>query len=137
VPPGRAGTGEVASAPIVSRIGDAVEETSALVYYGGVLDPDQAKSLELRPGATFGGADISMGVGKLRSAHIRGTVISSTGQPAAGADVTAVPRQWSPNVFVLRGKANADGTFDLAGAVQGSYAVFGTTSALPVLTDIT
>jgi hypothetical protein len=135
VPPGRAGMTDVASAPIVSRIGDGVEETTALVYYGGVLDPDQAKPLEVRPGATVAGTDISMGVGKMRSWHIRGTVIGSNGQPARGADVTAIPRQWSPNVFVLNGTAGADGSFDLAGAVQGSYALFARASAPQILPD--
>jgi hypothetical protein len=135
VPPGRAGVTDVASAPIVSRIGDGVEETTALVYYGGVLDPDQAKPLDVRPGATVAGADIPLGVGKQRSWHIRGTVIGSNGQPARGADVTAVPRQWSPNVFVLSGTTGADGSFDLAGAVQGSYALFARASAPQVLPD--
>jgi hypothetical protein len=114
-----------------------VEETTGLVYYGGVLDPDQAKPLDVRPGATVAGSDISMAVGKQRSWHIRGTVIGSNGQPAAGADITAVPRQWSPNVLFLSGSSGADGSFDLAGAVQGSYAVFARASAPQVLPDIT
>jgi hypothetical protein len=137
VPPGRAGTNEIASAPIVSRIGDNVEETTGLVYYGGVLEPDLAKPLDLRPGATLAGTDISMAVGKLRSWHIRGTVTGSNGQPARGAEITAIPRQWSPNVFVLNGASGADGSFDLAGAVQGSYAVFARATAPQVLSEVT
>jgi hypothetical protein len=68
--------------------------------------------------------------------HIRGTVLDSSGQPAKGAGLRAIPRQWNPNIQVLTGTADPNGNFDLIGAVQGSYAVFATTLAPPVLTEV-
>ena len=139
VPPGRAGTAEAASAPVVARRrapnGDVHEETTALVYYGGVVDPDQARPIEIAPGATFAGADISMVVGKMPSWHIRGVVVDSTNKPIAGANIRAIPRQWSPNVLVLNGSADANGAFDLGGAVQGSYAVYAAAAAVAPVSE--
>jgi hypothetical protein len=139
VPPGRIISYDDASTPILSRrrgiSGEMEEMTTGVVYYGGVLDPDRAKPLELLPGETFAAADIPLGFGKMRAWHIRGTVLTSNLKPANGAGIRAIPRQWSPNIQVLTGTANADGNFDLVGAVPGSYAIFATTVAPPVLTE--
>lgn len=139
VPPGRMTSNDEASTPILSRrpvaFGEMENITTGLVYYGGVLDPDRAKPLELLAGETFAAADIPLGIGKMPAWHIRGTVLNSNGQPAKGAGLRAIPRQWSPNVQVLIGTAEPDGSFELVGAVQGSYAVFATTLAPPVLTE--
>src|SRR4029079_13757292 len=80
------------------------------------------RSIDVRPGEQYNGIDISMGVGKFRTHHLRGTVISgATGQPVAGAQVGAIPLRWSPNALVLTGTTNAKGTFDLAGAFPERY----------------
>jgi hypothetical protein len=138
-PPGRAYTNEVASAPIVARrrtpTGEVIEETTGLVYYGGALDPDRARPIEIAPGASFTGADITLGVGKMRSWHIRGVIVDSAGQPIKGANIRAIPRQWSPNVLILNGSADEKGAFDLVGAVQGSYGLFAAAATVAPVSD--
>jgi hypothetical protein len=130
IPPGRRGPTERASSPyVMSRIlptGEVIEESYAVVYNGGVVDPSAARVLEIQPGSLVN-ADIPMGGGRVRVSHIRGVVLDgTTARPAAGASVRAVPRQWSPNILLLDGTTGPDGSFDLAGAVPGSYDVFAT-----------
>jgi len=125
-PPGRGAARYRATSPNLTRqilpTGEIVEEAYAVVYHGGVVDPLLARSIDVRPGEQYNGIDISMGVGKSRTHHLRGTVISSaTGQPVAGAQVGAIPLRWSPNALVLTGTTSARGTFDLAGAFPERY----------------
>jgi hypothetical protein len=127
--PGRAGSSEQAVSPMLTRrnlpTGEVVEEAYGLVYYGGVVDPEAAKAIDLGPGATFAAADIPLAVGKAPAFHIRGVVINGvTGQPAAGVTVRAVPNQRSFYVQTPNGTADRNGAFDLAGAVPGSYSLF-------------
>jgi hypothetical protein len=125
-PPGRGGPRNKATSPTVTRRispdGSVLEEAYGVVYYPSVADPRSARPIDVRPGETIQGMDISMGAGKVRSHHIRGGVINgATGQPAANARVIAIPRAWSPNSHVLVATADANGTFDLPGAVPNSY----------------
>lgn len=125
-PPGRTLARSRATSPVVLRQvfpdGSVVEEAYGVVYYGGTTDPVAAAEVEVRPGETFGGADIPMGAGKMRTGHIHGIVINGeTGQPARGATVIATPRQWRPNAAVLFGTTDRDGAFDLAGALPDGY----------------
>jgi hypothetical protein len=99
------------------------------------LDPDQARPIEIAPGMTFAGADINMTVGKMPSWHIRGVVVDSTNKPINGANIRAIPRQWSPNALVLNGSADANGAFDLPGAVQGSYALYAAAATVAPVSD--
>ena len=139
-PPGRINSNDEASTPIISRrrlpSGEFEEETTGMVYYGGVLEPDRAKPLEVFPGETFAAADIPLGIGKMPASHIRGSVLDSNGQPAKSAFLRAIPRQWSPSVMILTATADSNGNFDIMGAVPGSYAVFAVTTAPAFLTDI-
>jgi hypothetical protein len=119
---------EHATSPVVTRQtlpdGSVIEEAYGIVYSGGVVDPAKATLIEVRPGTTFAGVDIPMGVGKRRTYHIRGVVLNNdTGQPVAGAQVLATPRQSSPLALVLSGTSDAEGVFDLAGAFPEGYAV--------------
>ena len=125
-PPGRGAARYRATSPNLTRQimpnGEIVEEAYGVVYFGGVVDPLLARSIDVHPGEQYNGIDISMGVGKSRTHHIRGTVISgATGQPVTGAQVGAIPLRWSPNALVLTGTTNAKGTFDLAGAFPERY----------------
>ena len=137
IPPGRRGPYTRAETPVVIRhtlpTGEVVEDAYALVYNGGPIDPDQARPVDVRPGATSFGIDIPMAAGRVRSHHIRGLVIDSTGQPAKAASVTAIPRQFSADVLFLRGSSDANGAFDLAGAVPGSYSIFASTVEAPLV----
>lgn len=140
IPPGRRGPTERATSPwVISRIlpsGDVVEETYAVVYNGGVLDPSSARVLEIEPGSILN-ADVPMGGGRMPVSHIRGTVLDgSTGERASGASIRAVPRQWSPNLLVLNGTTGTDGSFDLTGAVPGPYDVFATAGANNNIADL-
>jgi hypothetical protein len=134
IPPGRRGPTERAENPYVQRRtlpnGDVVEEVYGLVYYGGVTDPAQARQIDAVAGIAFPSADISLGVGKVRSWHIRGVVIDgTTGKPAGGAAVRAIPREWSPETLVLNATADMEGVFDLPGATAGGYWVFATSTS--------
>jgi hypothetical protein len=133
-PPGRTSASYRASAPVITRRvaadGTVTEETSAVVYYPSILDSRSARVISLRPGETADGLDISMGVGRTPSYHIRGVVIDGvTGQPAKGAEVLAIPKEWRPNAHALSATADSNGVFDLAGAVTDSYVL--TASAAP------
>jgi hypothetical protein len=139
-PPGRINSNDEVSTPIISRhrlpSGEFEEETTAMVYYGGALEPDRAKPLEVYAGETSAGVDIPLGIGKMPAWHIRGSVVDSNGQPAKGAALRGIPRQSSPSVMILTATADANGNFDLMGAVPGSYAVFAVTTAPALITDL-
>src|SRR5678816_1346427 len=73
-----------------------------------------------------------MGAGRMRTGHIRGTVIDGeTGKPARNAVVMAASRQWRPNGLVLFGNTDAIGVFDLAGAFPENYILTAVTSPEP------
>ena len=135
-PPGRTLARFRATSPVVARQilpdGTLLEEAYGVVYFGGTMDPVAATAVEVRPGETFAGADIPMGAGRMRTGHIRGTVIDGeTGKPARNAVVMAASRQWRPNGLVLLGNTNADGVFDLAGAFPENYILTAITSTEP------
>jgi hypothetical protein len=144
-PPGRTLERHRATSPVITRQvmpdGSVIEEAYGVVYFGGTTDPGAATQVEVRAGETFPGADISMGVGKKATHHIRGVVVRETGEPANGAQVLAVPRQFGPNALVLNGRANDNGQFDLAGAFAEPYiltaASFATVTTAGIVTGIT
>jgi hypothetical protein len=127
VPPGRTGLNERGCAgyhKADSARGETVEGSYALVYYGGTLNPDDARPLDLISGTTFPGTDIGIGAGQVRAWHIRGTVVEAAGEPVANRQLRAVPTVPGPANAILSTTTAADGTFDFAGAVAGKYAVF-------------
>jgi hypothetical protein len=133
IPPGRRGPTDRATSPVILRSytteSALIEETYAVVYNGSVTDPGRSRAIDVRAGLTTGGIDISMGAGKVRVRHIRGVVINgASGQPGP-ASMIAIPKKPSPNMVVLTGNADANGVFDLAGAMPGiSYSLFATTT---------
>jgi hypothetical protein len=124
--PARAVTFEQASGPIVSTrtlpTGEVVDETEATVYYPGTTEANSAARIDLRAGASADGMDF-LTAGPVRSLRIRGSVMSN-GQPVAGAGVLAVPRSSDPSLVVPADRSRADGSFDIAGVVPGSYFLF-------------
>lgn len=120
---------EYAGSPVITRrmspSGEIIEETYGLVYHGGGLDVEQARSFDVGPGSTsVSGVEISLSAGKMRSRHIRGVLINGvTDQPAAGIQVRAVPRKQAPIAMFPFGVTDANGAFDLSGAVPGGYIV--------------
>jgi hypothetical protein len=131
VPPGTASSLSRVDSPVVTtRVtpeGRLLEETYALVYNGGALNPAGTNPVNLEPGATVAGIDIPISVGTLPSYRIHGVVIDGvTGLPVSGAHIRAFPHEMSTTVQVLTATADKDGVFDLLGAVSGSYSVFAT-----------
>jgi len=136
-PPGRTLARFRATSPVVARQilpdGTLLEEAYGVVYFGGTMDPVAAAAIEVRPGETYAGADIPMGAGRMKTGHIRGTVIDGeTGRPARNATVLAASRQWRPNGLVLFGNTDANGVFDLAGAFPENYILTAITSREPL-----
>jgi hypothetical protein len=124
--PARSVTFEQASGPVVSTrtlpTGEVVDETEATVYYPGTTEANGAARIDLRAGANADGVDIPT-LGPVRSRRIRG-IVTSNGQPLAEAGVVAVPRSSDPNLVVPADRSRADGSFDIAGVVPGSYVLF-------------
>ena len=120
---------EYGGSPVIARRmspnGEVIEETYGLVYHGGGLDVEHARPIDVGPGSTsVSGVDVSLSSGKMRSHHIRGVLINgATGQPAAGIQVRAVPLRQAPIAMFPFGVTDADGAFDLSGAVPGGYVV--------------
>jgi hypothetical protein len=131
MPPGRRGLYDRAEEPFVTRTllptGDVVEEAYQLVYHGGTLSSENAKEIDLPSGGIAPAIDIFIGLGKLRSFHLRGIVVDGiAGRPVPDISVMGIPRQWSPVLLVLNGTTDANGGFDLAGAVPGGYTIIAT-----------
>ena len=143
-PPGRMLASDHVESPVVSKrtlpTGDVVEETYQILYYGGGLNPDLASVVDVGPGATAAGVDISIAQSKVPSLHIRGTI---TGTPnatptagvngaipvaatanaviPAGTQVVAIPQRYASDMILPTAFADATGAFDMAGAVPGKY----------------
>jgi len=124
--PARFGTYEQDSVPVVRKRAlkteEIIEETSIPVYFPGIVDMQMASPLAVGAGTVTGGVDISIAPGIVQTHHIRGRVIDgSNGQPLARASVTAIPRTLEPLRSVPAAQSDANGFFDLAGAIPGSY----------------
>jgi beta-lactamase regulating signal transducer with metallopeptidase domain len=99
--------------------GDVAEEVSLYVYNtGGTETPWRTPPIELAAGAFVTGVDISAAAGRVRVRHVRGTV---TGSGGARAQVTL--RSLDPGFGAVNPGATADanGNFDIAGVVPGTY----------------
>jgi hypothetical protein len=138
------------SMPVITRrilpTGEAIDETYSVVYFGGTVDSAKALPIDIPPGGSFPAADISMGVGKTRAWHIRGSIMTRTleelGPPTPGSgrigtfrpnvrqsgNVLAVRMPWGADATILSVSSAADGTFDLPGAVPGRYRLWVNTS---------
>jgi hypothetical protein len=125
--PARTVTFEQAMGPVVSTrtlpTGEKVDEIEVTVYYPGATETDRAARIDLRSGASADGVDIPT-PGPVRSRRIRGIVVMTNWQPVVDAGVLAVPRSSDPNLVVPADRSRADGSFDIAGVVPGSYFLF-------------
>jgi hypothetical protein len=131
--PGTGGRREDVITPVVyPRIapnGDFSEETYVTVYYPNERDPLRALPVQVQPGNTTGGIDVVLNQGRVRSYHIRGTVMNSvTGEPAKGATMRLAPREWTSTVVMPSASVDDKGNFDMAGVVPGSYVLLGSMS---------
>jgi hypothetical protein len=129
--PARFSSYEQSSAPVVTKrslkTGEAVEETYVPTYYPGTIEMQEASPISLAAGAAVSGVDVSIGMGRVTTHHIQGRVIDgASGQPLSGGftSVMAIPHVQGPLMSVPNARAASNGSFDLQGAVPGSYMVF-------------
>jgi hypothetical protein len=125
-PPGRMLASDRVESPVVTKralpTGEFIEETYQVVYYGGGTNPDIASPIDVGPGATVSGMDISLAQARVPSRHIRGQVAASANAALpAGTRVVAVPQRYASDMLLPTGTADTKGAFDLAGAVPGKY----------------
>jgi carboxypeptidase family protein len=87
-------------------------------YYPDAVSEAEARRVTLREGADIDGIDIVMT--RMRTFHLRGTVVNSRGLPSAGAGLglhhSANGSGSTSSVTVA-----PDGTFDVPGVLPGSY----------------
>jgi len=114
------------SPPVITRRalpdGEVQEEVAVPVYFPGATDFGAASRIELGPGDNISNINMTVAA-SVRARHVRGRVVSGTNaQPVAGATVMLTPlRSGNPNVTIPAALANADGSFDVAGVLPGSY----------------
>jgi hypothetical protein len=123
--PGTAGTNSRAGAPVVSKrtlpSGEVVEEIHRIVYNGNVVDPEQARPLDLSAGGNLTNVAISMAPGKTRARHIRGVLINGpTGQPISGIPIRVTQIQSTGNRVFFFGGADERGVFDICCVPPGA-----------------
>ena len=128
-PPGEGGHREDQLSPIVTRrisqSGEVVEEAFVPTYYGDVTEAQRSTPIDVAPGVSATGMNISLRNARVRSWHIRGTAINgATGMPAAGAQLRLMPRRWTATVIMPNVQTDADGHFDLRGVIPGSYILY-------------
>src|SRR5205814_7345760 len=105
------------------KTGEVVEETNLPVYFPGTTEAPSATAIVLQPGAAAGGIDFSVGAGRVVTHHVRGRVIGgSSGPQPSLIQIQVVPRS-APQPFVIipTVQTGANGLFDIAGVIPGSY----------------
>src|SRR6185295_2124350 len=126
--PGRAGTYEEISSPVVrhkTSNDGIVEETDRMVYYGNTLDPAQAVGVDVTAGKTQGGINVSVAAGIARAFRVRGNVISGdAAQPAQPVSIRLIPRNWSAESVIPNATSDRQGSFEVVGVVPGSYMLY-------------
>jgi protocatechuate 3,4-dioxygenase beta subunit len=133
-PPGEGGHREDQMSPIVTRriaqSGDVLEETFVPIYYGDTADAQRSTPIDLSPGSSATGMNISLRNARIRSWHIRGIAINgATGMPAASAQIRLMPREWTATVIMPNILTDSDGHFDLKGVIPGSYVLYANQAA--------
>jgi len=128
-PPGEGGHREDQMSPIVMRriaqTGEVIEETYVPMYYGDVVEAQRSTPIDLPPATSVTGMNISLRNARVRSWHVRGTVINgATGMPAAGAQLRLMPRNWTATVIMPNVQTDSEGHFDLKGVLPGSYLLY-------------
>jgi hypothetical protein len=93
------------------------------VYFPGTTDVTTSSTIELPPGVNFTGVNIRLV--DARPVHISGRVMNSlTGQPAANATVTLVPKRGTVSTgSTQRATASAAGAFEFQHMAPGSYGI--------------
>jgi beta-lactamase regulating signal transducer with metallopeptidase domain len=111
-------------APVVMRrvleTGEIREEVQVPTFFPGTTDWQSAIPIEVRAAENLQGIDITVAA-PVRTHHVRGTLINGdTGQPLAGVPVMLTPLGPASS-FVPEGKSDRNGSFEISGALPGSY----------------
>jgi hypothetical protein len=123
-PQGPPGTGDQRAAP------NEILETYAYVYFPGVAELNLATSIDVQPGATRTGTDLTLN--KIKGVRVSGRVIDGvTGQPPENPKVKLAYRDpgvpWDYDLeYMGRGKVtynNKDGKFEFRDVLPGLFAV--------------
>jgi hypothetical protein len=100
------------------------------IYYGDVNEQQRSTPIDLPPGISANGMDISLRNARVRSWHIRGTATNgATGMPAAGAQLRLMPKSWTATVIMPNAVVDGEGHFDIKGVVPGSYTLYANQAA--------
>lgn len=131
-PPGIGGHRADAMPPLVTRKnladGGFTEDVYRPVYYGGGAEPQRAQKIDVRP-ASSNVIELSFAGAQTRSFHIRGRALNGvTGQPAEGAQIRLIPREWTATAIVPFARVDKAGNFDIKGVAPGSYALYAAAS---------
>jgi hypothetical protein len=101
---------------------EVITETYELTFYGGQTNPLKAQAIDLRPGMTAPGIDIPLAAGTVRPRRIQGVIMDgATGQPAAGASISALPAIFMSSRIAPAATTDANGRFTLRGLTSESY----------------
>jgi hypothetical protein len=114
-----------ATSPVVAERevgnGRVIREVSLPAYFGGGIDGANAKKIDLLPGATIGGVDISLNGTTVPAVPVQGIVRELGGQPVAGAVVRLVPLRPAPHTLIPNTTTDKQGAFTIPGAPPGGY----------------
>jgi protocatechuate 3,4-dioxygenase beta subunit len=97
--------------------GHAPAQVYVPTFYPGVADPSQIQPVALSAGEELNG--VNLGLTPSKAVHVKGKVVTESGAPAKGAQLTL--SQFGGNGSVIEGEADAAGKFDMAAVPPGSY----------------
>src|SRR5215470_6867921 len=99
------------------------DEVGLPVYYLGTTDSSTAAPIDVRPGALYGGVDLT--ILNIRAVHVRGRVVSSvSGQSPRGGNVMLISRSAGGTVSQRNTPYSAlTAEFDFQGVAPGSYEI--------------
>lgn len=130
VPPGRyyvsaAYQGRMMGMPLLSGARRVPGASYPTTYYPGVLDPEQAMAIQIKPGEERSGIDFRLS--PVQAVSVSGRVVAAaTGRPVVDVGVTLVPRTEGFSPLIARSFQRADpatGRFTLNNVRPGSYAL--------------
>jgi hypothetical protein len=100
----------------IAQTGEVIEETYVPMYYGDVIEAQRSTPIDLLPGTSVTGMNISLRNARIRSWHIRGTAINgATGMPQQEAQLRLMPRSWTATVIMPNVQTDAEDALTLKG----------------------
>jgi hypothetical protein len=121
---------DVLSRPIGTGAGP--NEAHVPVYYPTTTDPQQARAVEVRPGADLRGLDIT--AIRVQTRTLRGTVFNGVTRqlPSPGYQAQVRLLSMDPSQPGINGTVDPKGAFEVRRVVPGNYMLFGMVRPTPV-----